>query len=47
MSFWTQLSRRKKALAIAALVLITLASLAYTNRATLIVKAVGIIQKMN
>ena len=47
MTFWTHLSRRKKALAIAALVLVTLTSLAYTNRATLIVKAVGIIQKMN
>lgn len=47
MNFWTQLSRRKKALAIAALVLVTLAGLAYANRATLIVKAVGIIQKMN
>lgn len=47
MSFWTQLSRRNKALWVTGLVLIVLAGIAYTNRATLIVKAVGFIQKMN
>ena len=47
MSFWTQLSRSNKVLWVTGLVLIVLAGIAYTNRATLIVKAVGFIQKMN
>ena len=47
MNFWTQLSRRNKALALAALALVFFAGLGFANRATLIVKTVGVIQKMN
>ena len=47
MSFWMQWSRLRKALTVAGLVLAVLASLVYANRATVIVKAIGIIQKIN
>ena len=47
MNFLTRMSRRNKTFLVIAVLLVTLASLAFTNRATLIVKAVGIIQKMN
>jgi len=47
MEFWTRQSRRNKVLLLIALLLLTVVSIGYFNRAKLIVKAVGIIQKMN
>ena len=47
MRFWMQWSGLRKALTVAGLVLAVLASLVYANRATVIVKAIGIIQKIN
>ena len=47
MTFWTQLSRRKRVFLIAALIFIGVAGVGFANRTTLIIKTIGFIQKIN
>jgi arylsulfatase A-like enzyme len=47
MTFWMQLSRRAQIFWVTILVVLVLAGLAFANRSTLIIQAIGFVQKLN